>query len=390
METDAKPTKKRKRPRQRGSGGIFRPNGGRIYWIAYTSGGKRRFESSKSDQLEVAQNLLTERLSKIQKGVIVTPKQGRLKLSEALATVVNDQKINGRKSDEHTQRRIDKHILKYFDGDRRMNTITTSDLTAYVNHRLEEKAAPASCNQEIAIIRRAFRLAVRNGDLAAKPEHFPMMKLDNARQGFVEPDELEAILKHLPDYLHAPLRFAFETGWRLNSEVLPMTTAQVDLKVGIARLEPGTTKNKDGRTFFLTASLRKILKAQLLSIEELQAKGIICPYVFHLPSGKQIKGGFIRKHWNAARKEAGYPGKLFHDFRRSAVRTLERSGVPRSVAMKMVGHKTEAMYRRYAIVDEQMLREATAKLETWNVEQKAKAKAERRGQLRRFAKRAIA
>jgi len=32
------------------------------------------------------------------------------------------------------------------------------------------------------------------------------------------------------------------------------------------------------------------------------------------------------------------------------VRNPERSGVPRSVAMKMVGHKTEAIYRRYAIV----------------------------------------
>ena len=56
--------------------------------------------------------------------------------------------------------------------------------------------------------------------------------------------------------------------------------------------------------------------------------------------------------------------------------------------MKMVGHKTESMYRRYSIVDDQMLREATAKLDSWNVEQRAKAKAERRGQLRRFAKRA--
>ena len=50
-------------------------------------------------------------------------------------------------------------------------------------------------------------------------------------------------------------------------------------------------------------------------------------------------------------------------FRRTAVRNLERAGVPRSAAMKMVGHKTEAMYRRYAIADESMLREGAAKLE---------------------------
>jgi hypothetical protein len=60
-----------------------------------------------------------------------------------------------------------------------------------------------------------------------------------------------------------------------------------------------------------------------------------------------------------------------------AVRTLERSGVPRSTAMAMVGHKAESIYRRYAIVDEEMHREAAAKLDAWTDNQKAKA--ERKG-----------
>ena len=53
---------------------------------------------------------------------------------------------------------------------------------------------------------------------------------------------------------------------------------------------------------------------------------------------------------------------LKHDFRRTAVRNLETAGVPRSVAMKITGHKTEAVYRRYAIVSEQDMAEAVAKL----------------------------
>ena len=54
--------------------------------------------------------------------------------------------------------------------------------------------------------------------------------------------------------------------------------------------------------------------------------------------------------------------RLPHDLRRSAVRNLERAGISRSVAMKLTGHRTEAVYRRYAIVAENDLREAGAKL----------------------------
>ena len=72
------------------------------------------------------------------------------------------------------------------------------------------------------------------------------------------------------------------------------------------------------------------------------------------------------------------------------MRTLERSGVPRSTAMAMVGHKTESIYRRYAIVDEQMHREAAAKLDAWHIEQQAKAEAARKGQVKRLEKRGAA
>jgi hypothetical protein len=37
----------------------------------------------------------------------------------------------------------------------------------------------------------------------------------------------------------------------------------------------------------------------------------------------------------------------------------------RSVAMSIVGHKTESIYRRYAIVDEAMQREAATRLDAW-------------------------
>jgi hypothetical protein len=41
---------------------------------------------------------------------------------------------------------------------------------------------------------------------------------------------------------------------------------------------------------------------------------------------------------------------------------MERAGVPRSVAMKLTGHKTDSVYRRYAIVSDAELRGASQRL----------------------------
>ena len=69
--------------------------------------------------------------------------------------------------------------------------------------------------------------------------------------------------------------------------------------------------------------------------------------------------------------KAGVDGRLVHDLRRMAVRNLERAGVSRSVAMKLTGHKTEAVYRRYAITSTADLSEGVAKLATLHESEKA-------------------
>ena len=85
-----------------------------------------------------------------------------------------------------------------------------------------------------------------------------------------------------------------------------------------------------------------------------------CPYVFHY-EGQKICD--FRKAWKTACKKSGREGVIVHDLRRSAARNLSRAGVPEAVAMEITGHKTRSMYRRYRIVDERDLREATERLQ---------------------------
>jgi len=87
--------------------------------------------------------------------------------------------------------------------------------------------------------------------------------------------------------------------------------------------------------------------------------GRIIPWLFHR-DGNPIKD--FRATRKTACKAAGVPGRIPHDFRRTAVRNLERAGVSRSAAMAMTGHLTESVYRRYAVSDETSLKEAAAKL----------------------------
>jgi len=66
--------------------------------------------------------------------------------------------------------------------------------------------------------------------------------------------------------------------------------------------------------------------------------------------------------WRKATATVGFPSLLLHDCRRTTVRNLVRAGVPDKVAQAISGHKTRSVFDRYNIVDENDLRDATAKL----------------------------
>src|SRR5215831_7908327 len=196
-------------------------------------------------------------------------------------------------------------------------------------------------------------LAVNSGKLSRKPK-FQLLDGERVRQGFLEHGEFLVLLGNLPAHLQSLIEFLYRSGWR-KGEAQKLEWRDVDLSSKVVRLRIENSKNKESRVLPLTDRLWEIIQ------ERAKVRRPDCTFVFH-HEGRKI--GDFRKAWAKACKESGLSGILVHDLRRCAARNLSRAGVVEAVAMEMTGHKTRSMYRRYRIVDERDLREATEKLQS--------------------------
>jgi integrase len=340
----------------------------RTWWIKYQVGGRPQCVSSHSDKKEDAKRLLKAREGDVVKGVPITASVGRVTFEDAAADLLNDYRTNRRRSLRVVELRLTKHLTPVF-SHRRLLTITTADVRAFTARRQAAGASNAAINRDLMLLKRMCTLAMHAGTLTVRP-YIPLLKERNIRQGFFEPEQFTSVRHHLPVHLQPIVAFAYMTGWRTPSEILPLTWRQVDLTAGEVRLDAGTTKNGEGRVFPFTTALRRVLDDQQRIADHLQREqGIIARYVFcyttGTKAGQRITESGFNKAWRKARLAAGCPGRIPHDFRRTAVRTLVRAGVPERVAMQLTGHKTRAIFERYNITSPNDLREAAQRLDAY-------------------------
>lgn len=404
-EPVVKKDKKHRRPR--GSGSVYRVNSidpitgerrpGRIWWISYFGpDGKRHAESTESERKGDGERLLQRRVGAREHNLPVVPKAEHLTFDDAAQAVITRFEINKQlKTAKGVRRKIEGHLQPFFGG-RRLVGITADDVIRYIARRQQQgiiawkgkrkgerikDVSNSQINRELGVLKLVFNRALKDKRIGAAP-YIEMLDEPPPCKGFFEPEQMASVLRHLTPELAAVVEFGYITGWRVASEVLPLEWGRVDFKAGTVRLDAGTTKNDDARVVYMTAALRRLLEGRLADHEQMKRAGHITPLVFFRERAETRGGekkpkpvGSFKRAWQLACRAAGVPGKKVHDLRRTAVRDLDRAGVSRTVAMKMVGHRTESMYNRYNITSDGDLKEAARKLDIAGVQQRSAQRA---------------
>jgi integrase len=339
---------------------------GKTWWIAYYFKGKDRCESSRSTDKRDAEVFLAKRLGEIGADTAgvkswLGPQVERTLVTALLDDLLLEYQVSGKRSLRSAQTRC--AVLADSFYREQVREVDTGRLRRYIQERQRAGKAPATIQLELAFLHRAFVLAHQEGKVGQIPV-FPSIEVDNARQGFFEQGDFDAVCALLSPVLADVARFAYLSGWR-KREVCNLTWTEVDLIGKVAKLSPERSKNKKGRTLPLVGELWEIINRRHLvrfSTDITTGTLHVYPWVFHR-EGQSIKD--FRDAWNNACRKAGVEGMLFHDLRRTAVRNLLRAGVPQKTAMEMSGHKTTSVFLRYDIVDEADLRQAQEKMQAW-------------------------
>ena len=332
---------------------------GKTYWIKYHKGGKPYCESTKSAKEADAKRLLKRREGEISEGKLPGIYFDKILFDELAKELLADYELNDRKSTARLKISLE-HLKKAFQDTKAIN-INTRRIKDYIDNRQEEKATNATINRELAALKRMFTIGSRSTPPKVNNvPYIPMLKESNVRKGFFEHGDFIALRNALPEYLRHFVTFGYKVGWRL-SEISGLTWDRVDLNNGIVTLNPGETKNNEGRTVYLDEELRRMLNEQF----ETRKKGQgILPYVF-LNEDRTNRIKRFDKTWKTACGNAEIGARLFHDLRRTAVRNMVRAGIPERVAMMISGHKTRSVFDRYNIVSDADLKLAAQQQQTY-------------------------
>lgn len=326
------------------------------YWFRKMIDGRDRWVNTGCTRKADAQEFLVNWLQRACATGETPEKVKPLSFERMKELIIADYKNNGLRSLRRCKEGL-AHLDTIF-KDYSAAAITTNEVERYKAYRLDQGHATSTINRELGYLMRMFKIATQLGMTKLQP-FIKKFTENNTRKEFFEHKEFQELMRHLPDYLLPLVHYAYLTGCRFG-ELVSLNWKDVDFERKMIRIPDNISKNKEARSI-------PMFWEQMF--EDL--KGVAIAYGTFEPNKPVFLGRRqgritnIQKSWANALKAAGLENKIFHDFRRTAIRNMVRSGIPEVIAMAISGHKSRTVFDRYNIVSERDIINFSGKVESY-------------------------
>ncbi len=247
------------------------------------------------------------------------------------------------------------HLVPFFGG-KILSEIRPQDVEAFRGQRKKPDGNLASVqtvNHDHVALKHCLNVAIRRGllqnSLASK---VPLPNPQNEHDRVLSDGEWSRLYDAAKLHLRPVLLNAYQLEQRFG-EIVGLTWDRVDLKRGFITLRALDTKTQTAGKRPMTPDVRATLQ-RLATVRSLATR-----YVFTY-EGRPLRR--VSRSFRTALVAAGISDFRFHDLRHCASTNLRRAGVDTATAMKIVGHKSEKMWKRYNSIEEQDLTQAAQKV----------------------------
>jgi integrase len=352
--------KTKKKRRTRGTGSVAKIDGSPFWYIWFRRGSKTIRESSKSESKMVAEALLSRRIGETGLGIRPAQELKRYRYEDARASLMTDYEEQKRSS-LLTRADGKKTIcgliqLDEFYKGRSLASICTADVREFMRQRQSEGAGAAIINRSNALLRYMLNLAHKRDEKLRDVPYIPMLPEPEPREGFLEPQQFDELYDAMPEKLQPLLYYLYFTGCR-TAAAKKIDWTQVSFNGNRVEILLRAKQVKNKRPLLL--ALPDKLADALRNVPLNKRTGpVFCATNLTKAFRKACDAVGLGKWRDPKNHDAGYDGLLLHDLRRSGVRNLRRAKVAEDIAMKISGHRTTSVFKRYNIVDSDDLHDA--------------------------------
>lgn len=338
----------------RGDGTLYKR--GPVYWYSYYVHGKQERESLRTTDEDTAKKRARRIRDGLLQGTIFAASERRVTVDELLNDLVSHLTVKRAawlpKASYYIAR------LRQHFGAKRAEQLDTAAVQRFQAECQEIGLADATVNRHCEILRQAYRLAfTRTPPKITRLPYIPLLKVTNARQGFLGADDFAKILRAVEDAdLRDYLEWFWWTGMR-PKEIAQLEWTMFDRETWTLNLSPKAAKTRHPRLIPLVGPTKAVMERRIA------ARRLDTKLIFHRRGGQPVK--HYMDAWAAACKSAGLRsgrktegGVTPYDLRRSALRNIVRGGTDFTVAMKISGHKTRSTFDRYNITSDEDVRAA--------------------------------